>query len=56
MSAIEHSEIHDIGGLRVRLPRVEDLLIMKATIPASYCILPSEALGAPEGHGASIAI
>ena len=30
LTAIEHSEIHDIGGLRGRLPRVEDLLIMKA--------------------------
>lgn len=29
-TAIANSEIHDIGGLRVRLPRVEDLLIMKA--------------------------
>jgi hypothetical protein len=29
-AAIDHSENHDIGGLRVRLPRVEDLLIMKA--------------------------
>jgi hypothetical protein len=29
-AAIDHSKIHDIGGLRVRLPRVEDLLIMKA--------------------------
>ena len=29
-NAIDNSEIHDIGGLRVRLPRVEDLLIMKA--------------------------
>ena len=29
-AAIDHSEIHNIGGLRVRLPRVEDLLIMKA--------------------------
>jgi hypothetical protein len=29
-AAIEQSELHDIGGLRVRLPRVEDLLIMKA--------------------------
>ncbi len=28
--AIDNSRIHDIGGLRVRLPRVEDLLIMKA--------------------------
>ena len=29
-AAIDRSEIHDIAGLRVRLPRVEDLLIMKA--------------------------
>ncbi len=29
-AAIDNSEIHDIDGLRVRLPRVEDLLIMKA--------------------------
>jgi predicted nucleotidyltransferase len=29
-TAIDNSEIHDIGGLRVRLPRVEDLLVMKA--------------------------
>jgi hypothetical protein len=28
-AAIEHCEIHDIGGLRVRLPRMEDLLIME---------------------------
>ncbi len=29
-AAIDNSKIHDVGGLRVRLPRVEDLLIMKA--------------------------
>ena len=29
-AAIDNSKIHDIGGLRVRLPRVEDLLVMKA--------------------------
>ena len=29
-TAIGRSEIHDISGLRVRLPRVEDLLVMKA--------------------------
>jgi hypothetical protein len=29
-AAIDNSRIHDIGGLRVRLPRVEDLLVMKA--------------------------
>ena len=29
-AAIDNSKLHDIGDLRVRLPRVEDLLIMKA--------------------------
>lgn len=29
-AAVEHSVVHDIGGLRVRLPRIEDLLVMKA--------------------------
>jgi hypothetical protein len=29
-AAIDNSKAHDIGGLRLRLPRVEDLLIMKA--------------------------
>lgn len=29
-TAIEMSEVHDVGGLRVRLPRIEDLLVMKA--------------------------
>jgi hypothetical protein len=29
-SAIEKSQAHDIGGISVRLPRVEDLLVMKA--------------------------
>jgi Nucleotidyl transferase of unknown function (DUF2204) len=29
-AAIDNSRVHDIGGLRVRLPRVEDLLVMKA--------------------------
>ncbi len=29
-SAVENSVVHDIGGLRVRLPRIEDLLVMKA--------------------------
>ncbi len=28
--AIARSELHDIGGLRVKLPQVEDLMIMKA--------------------------
>ncbi len=29
-SAVDHARIHYIGGVQVRLPRVEDLLIMKA--------------------------
>ena len=29
-AAVANSRDHDIGGLRVRLPRVEDLLVMKA--------------------------
>lgn len=28
--AIERGDFHDLGGVRVKLPRVEDLLIMKA--------------------------
>ena len=29
-AAVANSQHHDVGGLRVRLPRVEDLLVMKA--------------------------
>jgi len=29
-SVVEKSSVHDVGGLQVRLPRVEDLLVMKA--------------------------
>jgi hypothetical protein len=29
-AAIDRSQVHDIAGLRVRLPRVEDLIVMKA--------------------------
>jgi hypothetical protein len=29
-AAIDNSKIHDVCGLQVRLPRVEDLLVMKA--------------------------
>jgi len=29
-AVVERSSIHDVGGLRMRLPRVEDLLVMKA--------------------------
>lgn len=28
--AISRSTVHDVGGIRVRLPRVEDLIVMKA--------------------------
>lgn len=30
LSAVDHAHVHDIGGVQVRLPRVEDLLILKA--------------------------
>jgi hypothetical protein len=29
-SAVKNSQLHDVGGIQVRLPRVEDLLVMKA--------------------------
>jgi hypothetical protein len=29
-SAVESSQLHDVGGIHVKLPRVEDLLVMKA--------------------------
>jgi Nucleotidyl transferase of unknown function (DUF2204) len=29
-AAVANSEMHEVGGVRVRLPRVEDLLVMKA--------------------------
>ncbi len=29
-SAVTKSVVHDVGGVRIRLPRVEDLLVMKA--------------------------
>ncbi len=29
-AAVENSRLHDIGGVHVKLPRVEDLLVMKA--------------------------
>lgn len=29
-SAVEHGRVYEVGGVNVRLPRVEDLLIMKA--------------------------
>ncbi len=29
-SAVENSQLHDVGGMYVKLPRVEDLFVMKA--------------------------
>jgi Nucleotidyl transferase of unknown function (DUF2204) len=43
-TAIENSEIHDIGGVRVRLPRVEDLIIMKAIARRPKDLLDIEGL------------
>jgi hypothetical protein len=34
-TAIDHSEIHDIGGLRVRLPRVADPLPSRGAVHVS---------------------
>ena len=43
-AAIENREIHDIGGVRVRLPRVEDLIIMKAIARRPKDLLDIEGL------------
>ena len=29
-SAVDHGQVYEVGGIRLRLPRVEDLLVMKA--------------------------
>jgi hypothetical protein len=29
-SAVDHGQVYDVGGVSIRLPRIEDLLIMKA--------------------------
>ena len=44
LDAINHSEIHDIAGVRVRLPRVEDLMIMKAVARRPKDLLDIEGL------------
>ena len=43
-AAVENSELHEIGGLSVRLPRVEDLLIMKAVARRPKDLLDIEGL------------
>ena len=43
-TAIDNSQIYDIGGVRVRLPRVEDLLIMKAIARRPKDLLDIEGL------------
>ena len=42
--AIDRSILHDLGGLAVRLPRVEDLLVMKAVAGRPKDIQDMEAL------------
>ena len=42
--AIANSHVHEIGGLRVQLPRVEDLMIMKAIAGRPKDIQDIEAL------------
>jgi len=55
-AAIDNSNVHDIGGLRVRLPRVEDLLIMKAVARRPKDLLDIEGLLAahPEADIATV--
>jgi hypothetical protein len=42
--AVRQAEIHDVGGVPIRLPRVEDLLIMKAVAHRPQDMLDVEAL------------
>jgi hypothetical protein len=43
-AAIDHSIVHELSGIRVRLPRVEDLLIMKAIARRPKDLLDIEGL------------
>jgi hypothetical protein len=42
--AVKQAQFHDVGGLRVKLPRVEDLLIMKAVAHRPQDMLDVDAL------------
>jgi len=42
--AVAHAQVHDVGGVPVRLPRVEDLLIMKAVAHRPQDMLDVDAL------------
>ena len=55
-TAIDHAEIHVFDGLRVRLPRVEDLLVMKAIARRPKDLQDMEGLLAahPEADVASV--
>jgi hypothetical protein len=43
-SAVEHGRVHDVGGVSVRLPRIEDLLVMKAVAHRPQDLQDIEAL------------
>ncbi|MBI5565842.1 MAG: nucleotidyltransferase [Chloroflexi bacterium] len=42
--ALERSEVHQVGGLRIRLPSVEDLIILKAVAHRPKDLLDIQAL------------
>ncbi len=43
-SAVDHGQIYEVGGISIRLPRVEDLLIMKAVAHRPQDLLDIEGL------------
>ena len=43
-NAVSHAQVHDIGGVSVKLPRIEDLLIMKAIAHRPQDLLDVDAL------------
>ncbi len=43
-SAVDHGQVYEVGGISLRLPRVEDLLIMKAVAHRPQDLLDIEGL------------
>ena len=43
-TAVDHGQIYEVGGISIRLPRVEDLLIMKAVAHRPQDLLDIEGL------------
>jgi predicted nucleotidyltransferase len=56
LTAVGQSVIHELGGIQVRLPRVEDLLLMKAIAHRPKDLLDIEGLLAvhPEADVAAV--